>query len=308
MEQRLAIVAIDAGSDIDGQHDLGGPKTGTSSGKGLVAEGLRGSGFLAYDSGRAYRTITLAAEMEGLEAGDDKFDLTLKRWIEAGRFGHCATGMTLDGIEVDEHILHGVDVSRRVATFSAREDVRELTKAMKVDWLRSYAIDQANGLVGLDGRGMREFVRYMAERQVSEAKLITSLCMVVDPVEAARRRMAQRGVIRYEDPKWMLHDDLQRTVNELEDRARLDEARTIDRVGLPGHFVAYTHSGGEFSLLSPSSEGFMDDRWIKSAGSILIDTTGAPKEDVTRLSKDLIARSLAAAEHDFNVDIDRLVA
>lgn len=308
MPERLAIVTIDAGSDIDATSTLGKSRLGTSSGKGLVAEGFRDSGFLAYDSGRAYRTITLAAEIEGLSADEEAFGVALQKWIAAGRFGHCRTGLSLDGVEVDEHLLHGVDISSKVATFSPREDVRRLTKDMKIDWLGTFAQECANGLVGLDGRAMRELVQTEVEQKVPGSKLVASFSMIVDPVEAARRRMTQRGIIEYTDPRWMLHEDLERTVAELEERARRDEARTKDPVRLPARFVHYKHSGSKdgFILQPPASERFLDNTWLRNAGTILVDTTGAPKDDVSNLCRDLVARSLLASPYEFEVDLDRL--
>jgi hypothetical protein len=298
MPEKLAIIAIDAGSDVRGLSLLGHPRIGTSSGKGTLAQSLRDSNFLAYDSGRAYRTITLAAETEGFKANDEGFGYALKKWIAAGRFGHCATGLSLDGIEVDEKFLHGVDISKMVATFSPREDVRRLTKDMKIDWLGTYARDNANGLVGLDGRAMKELVEDEILEKVEGSSLVCSFSMIVDPVEAARRRMHQRGVIDYADPNWASHPDLGRTVAELKERAERDEGRLTDPVGIPTRYRGYSYVNSDFVQ---SGE--------ESSDTTLIDTTGAPKEKVNSLCKKLIVRSLHnSKEDDFGDLIERLVS
>src|SRR5690606_8017785 len=107
MPEKLAIVTIDAGSNMTSNNSMFPERVGTSSGKGTLASAIRDSGGLAYDSGRAYRTITAAALAEGLDADSDDFLTNLKSWQRADRFGHCATGLSLDGEEIPEHIVHG---------------------------------------------------------------------------------------------------------------------------------------------------------------------------------------------------------
>lgn len=292
MLERLALVTIDAGSNILGTDiTINDEMVGTSSGKGILATGISNAGGLAYDSGRAYRTITLAAAMEGVSPDDEEaVREKLNSWRSAGRFGHCATGMTLDGIEVDEKLLHGEDVSKRVALFSPLDSVRELTKELKAEWLLEYVLATDTELVGFDGREMKRLVlSEMPEilkakglkADVAKLDLVTSFYMIVDIVEAARRRMAQRGVLEdYNDPHWMLHPKLYGTVEELRDRARRDESRSLDPVRIPEEYYLYRPKDGRLELGTQDTVRLPS--LIRENRSVLVDTTGIGIEEVQR--------------------------
>lgn len=295
MLEKLAIVTIDAGSNVTGKSPLfPSSRVGTSSGKGTLAQAIRDVGGLAYDSGRAYRTIALAASTEGLDAQSDDLGSTLDSWEEAGRFGHCATGLALDGQEIDERILHGVEVSSIVAGFGARPEVRELTKRMKVGWFNSYVGSNKLGLVALDGRGMRELVEDRILQQIPNSELVVPFCMVVDVAEAARRRMAQRGVIVYDNPGWSLHPKTAETIAELEKRARKDEERTDDPVGIPEDRINYLENEGRLEL-TPASRATIEPH-ILNKRDVLVDTTGAGIDEVRRACLGHILQALETLE------------
>ncbi len=291
MPEKLAIVTIDAGSNVTGNSPLFPERVGTSSGKGTLASAIREVGGLAYDSGRAYRTITAAAQAEGLEAGSVRFLESLIAWEKAGRFGHCDTGLSLDGEELQEHIVHGEAISKNVADFSPLAEVRNLTKRMKIKWIQEYAGELGVGLVGLDGRAMREFVEGEVLAKVEGCELITPFCMVVEVTEAARRRMAQRKDLVYDNPAWYVHPKLNRTVQELMDRARKDEERADDPVIIPKDHYTYAVKGDEGLRLSRLDEASLEDS-IREKRTALIDTTDAGVNEVKRVGMVHILKSL----------------
>lgn len=295
MPEKLAIVTIDAGSNMTGNDPLYPERVGTSCGKGVVADTLRDNGGLAYDSGRAYRTITVAAMSEGIQADSPRFPDELIKWTKAGRFGHCDTGLSLDTIELNEHVVHAEDVSKEVANYGAHPAVRRFTKDMKLAWLKSYAGEMGVGLVGLDGRAMREFVLDEVETNIKGAELVSSLCMVVEVTEAARRRMAQRKVFAYDDPMWIIHPKLNATVKELTERAKKDEARKDDPVLIPAEYYDYAVRGDRGLTLRPVDQENLD-QLITDQEVVLMDTTGAGKEEVRSVALKHILRTLQVLE------------
>ncbi len=296
MPEKLAIVTIDAGSNVTGKSPLVNDNmVGTSSSKGTMADGIREKGGIVYDSGRAYRTITLAAAMDGVDPNDAELvKEKIKKWDEANRFGHCDTGLTLDGHEIDEALLHGEDISKKVAHFSPLECVRALTKRMKAEWLLEYASSQPNRIIGFDGREMRKFVLeeapVISDRRIN-FELVVSFYMIVDVIEAARRRMSQRGVLKdYNDPRWMLHPKLNATVDELLDRAKRDESRSLDPVGIPNEYCAYEPRDGKLRLRDRDSLRLPS--LIMEKTPVLIDTTGIRVEEVKSTGLGYIATAL----------------
>lgn len=302
MPDKLAVVSIDAGSNITGKsEEVSDEMGGTSSGKGAFASGMRGVGALVYDSGRAYRTVTLAAAIDGVDPSDIAgVQRKLKEWQLAGRFGHCATGLTLDGKEVDERLLHGEDISSKVALFSPLDSVRSFTKRMKVEWLLDYVSQTDSRLVGFDGREMQHLMTNEVPTILKEdldregeldIDLVSSFYMIVDLVEAARRRMAQRGVLEsYDDPHWMLHPKLSSTVEELKERAKRDESRELDPVGIPANFCAYWPKDGKLELRA--RDRLELPNLMRANFPVLFDTTGVGIEEVKRAGLSHIATAL----------------
>jgi cytidylate kinase len=290
MPEKLAIVTIDAGSNMTGNNPLFPERVGTSSGKGTLASAIRINGGLAYDSGRAYRTITAAAVAENLDANSPAFLRALSSWVRAERFGHCATGLSLDEVEIPEQVLHAVDISRRVASFGEVPEVRRLTKDMKIAWLRDYATESGAGIIGFDGRAMKEFVEGEVLDKLPQSELVSPLSMVVEVTEAARRRMAQRKELVYNDPHWTINPKLGQTVTELTERAKQDEKRLTDPVIIPNPHYTYAVRGGELRV-SPLDKSNLED-YIKSRVTALIDTTGAGVEEVQRVGMGHILLSM----------------
>lgn len=233
MPEKLAIVSIDAGSDVRGRV-LDEPRIGTSSGKGTLAGYLRSKGFLANDSGRGYRTVAYAASDNGVTADRLIESGLLRKWERAGVFGCADVGLSFEGEVIAEEELHGKRISSIVADFGAIPEVRHLMKQKKMEWLNWAKNEHQMKLVALDGRGMREMVEDMAIRDgaVEGAYLATGFSMVVNPVEAARRRMSARHEVEYTDPAWYLAPGLTDTIIELRTRAIKDEDRAIDPVGI----------------------------------------------------------------------------
>lgn len=290
MSEKLAIVTIDAGSNMSGGAPLFPERVGTSSSKGTLAQIIRDCGGLAYDSGRAYRTITVAAQAEGLEANSDIFNEELLAWAEAGRFGHCETGLSLDGNELPERVVHSVGVSRAVAGFGENPLVRRLTKDMKLDWLNSYVGRQGVNLVAFDGRRMLEFVQ--DEVLGADNELIVPFYMVVESTEAARRRMAQRGLLAYNDPRWALHPKLNETIEELEARAKQDEARADDPVLIPDEFYTYAIRNKPNALELGAIDKARLSTLMRNRVPVLMDTTGASVAEVERVGVAHIVQAL----------------
>lgn len=306
MAEKLAIVTIDAGSNMTGKALLFPERVGTSSGKGTLAQAIRDCEGLAYDSGRAYRTITLAAQIENLEPGSDEFSRNLQKWKEAGRFGHCDIGLTLDGDDpINEHVLHSVEVSRAVASFGALPEVRRLTKEMKLDWLNSYARESGANLIAFDGRAMRQLVEGEFLGNIDDIQLVATFSMVVDVVEAARRRMAQRGIIQYNQPGWELHPKLNDTIEELTERARQDESRTDDPVSIPEEHYLYAERRNKGRLeLTPMDSANLD-MLIMRGTDVLVDTTGVGINEVQKAGINHILRALRVLD-GFDSTADKL--
>ncbi|MDQ5913620.1 MAG: Cytidylate kinase [Patescibacteria group bacterium] len=297
MPERLAIVTIDAGSDVRGRV-LDQERVGTSSGKGTMADAIRQVGGLAYDSGCAYRSITLRAMMEGLSPDDEVFRDRLVAWDNAGNFGHSERGLSLFGMDVHESVLHGGDVSNRVASFGSSSFVRTYTKHMKVKWLEDFASKWSEPLVAFDGREMRQFVqeRVLGKPRVG-ADLLASLVMVVDPIEAAHRRMSSRGEVEYGEKGWQVHPALVKTHEELRKRALQDEDRPVDGVGMPDEFVLFNEQDGRLSLAERHNDSDLEDALAEGV-PIVLDTTGVNTDNVTRTGLNIIARGLMWSESE----------
>jgi cytidylate kinase len=271
MTERLAIVPIDAGSDVRGKY-LDEPRIGTSSGKGKTAEAFRKVGYLANDSGRGYRTVAFAAAEEGVAAEDLVSSGLIDKWRRANVFGNHDIGLSFEGDVIDESELHGKRISNIVADFGALPEVRVLMKDMKMSWLNWAKDEREMEVVALDGREMRSMVQDMAinENRVPGAFILAGFTMIVNPVEAARRRMSAREEIKYDDPNWWLNSGVMETIGELRKRALKDEDRDVDPVGIPTY-----HKD-----LSEANVALVAERTWKIGDEILFDTTGISQDAV----------------------------
>lgn len=297
MAEQLAIVTIDAASDVRG---IVWPKevVGTSSSKGSLTDVVR-LDHLGMDRGRAFRTITHLADDMGLEPGDFSQVGILDRWIRDGTLRLCEDGLSIGEDRIPDKILHGQKISKAVAKFGEVAAIRHFMEGITVDWIEWARRNGANGLVALDGRETAALVRkLMAEGRLKEAEIVKSFSMLVDPIEAARRRMAGRGDIKYNDPHWQKNPKANGVIVDIVERAMRDEDRLVDPVGLPPRGTQAIDLELVRSVRAATGESGLDKHLketYRDEVGIVFDTTGFTVEEVQSIGMTLINERFLAA-------------
>ena len=191
MPEKLAIVTIDAGSDVRAKISEE-EVIGTSSGKGTLTDAIRDDGtHLGMDRGRAFRTIAYLAAEQGIDPAHFDSSGALERWKREGAVQLCDDGLALKEGKVPDTELHGKRISKIVAEFGELASIRDFMHETTLNWINWARGKGTNGLVAIDGRETATLVREaIRSGDLKDADLLKSFIMVVNPVEAARRRMA----------------------------------------------------------------------------------------------------------------------